>query len=273
MPINVLPVGKSVTGVWENSYGSIMTLSQTNAGNVWGRYSSSTGSTGVYNVVGWANPVDAGAVGQAVALGIFWRSVNGGTGDPSWHWVSGLGGQLIMQNNVRTLLLMHNMVATSGFPGLCNAGSYLDKLIYTPSTQIGPALTDVRERLLPPPNGAYLTIPSRFACVENKSLSIQLQQPNTYGGISGSLQWYTTRVENVPLVGQTDVFAKSDPGISQQAITLQAFLPSTQQAVSLSGSYNYLTRKLTVLAMLNQGTANNATYVQTAATQYTFVPG
>ena len=62
-------------------------------------------------------------------------------------------------------------------------------------------------------------MPSRFVCVENKSLIIQLQPPNTYGGISGSLQWYTTRTEVVPLVGQTDVFAKSDPGISQQAIS------------------------------------------------------
>src|SRR5690606_9675101 len=77
-------------------------------------------------------------LGQCVALAIYWRSFTGGKGDPSWHWVSGLSGQLDVSGPQPTLYLVHDMVATCDFPGLATAGTYVDKLIYTPKQDAAP---------------------------------------------------------------------------------------------------------------------------------------
>lgn len=121
----------TISGTWKNSYGSVMALSEISDGLRVGSYSSSTGSTGKYHVLGWAAPETA-AHGRALALAIFWRSFAGGPSDPSWHWVSGMSGQRIDQHGVANLVLMHAMVATDDFPNLAPVGTYLDKLTFVP---------------------------------------------------------------------------------------------------------------------------------------------
>src|SRR5690606_17229471 len=124
----------SFTGVWENGYGSTMTLHQAADGTINGNYQSSTGSTGTYHVSGFASTLEPSqAEGQAAALSIFWRPVDPEPADPSWHWVSGLGGQLTIEDGVPTICLLHALVATVAFTEQeIPAGTWLDKLIYTP---------------------------------------------------------------------------------------------------------------------------------------------
>lgn len=85
----------SIAGVWVNAYGSKMDLGLLNNNLVMGTYQSSTGSTGTYRVIGLQQTADpTPQTGQAVALAIEWHSVVAGPPDNSWHWVSGLSGEL-----------------------------------------------------------------------------------------------------------------------------------------------------------------------------------
>jgi hypothetical protein len=83
----------SLVGTWENEFGSIMRIEHVNEdGTFTATYSSHTGATGVYRVMGIADPDPVGG-SQTVAFAVSWHSVEGKP-DPSWHWVSGFAGQL-----------------------------------------------------------------------------------------------------------------------------------------------------------------------------------
>lgn len=139
----------SLAGVWKNAYGSTMSLSLVNPNLVTGNYKSSTGSTGTYEVIGYQTSADPSSqAGQAAALAIDWHSVVAGPPDNSWHWVSGLSGQLSIQNGVEQLVLAHSLVASIDFPGLAAAGTYLDKLIYQRVST-----TPIQERVPAPAEG------------------------------------------------------------------------------------------------------------------------
>ena len=145
----------SFTGKWINSYNSVMTLTQALDGTISGSYSSITGSSGSYYVLGYANPADATpALGQAAALSIYWKSYAGGIGDPSWHWVSGLSGQMTLASDASpSLVLLHAMVATCDFPGLATAGTYPDKLVYVPYMP-GTTVATLAPKIVQPPAAA-----------------------------------------------------------------------------------------------------------------------
>jgi saccharopepsin len=122
----------SFTGQWENNYGSVMKLVQAVDGTISGSYSSTTGSSGTYYVLGYANPADpTAALGQAAALSIYWRPYAGaGQPDASWHWVSGLDGQMsIAKDGTVSLILLHALVATCDLTDVATTGTYLDKLV------------------------------------------------------------------------------------------------------------------------------------------------
>ncbi|NRA86409.1 MAG: hypothetical protein HRU28_03245 [Rhizobiales bacterium] len=120
----------TVTGQWVNSYGSLMDITQDVDGLVTGTYSSTTGSTGNFNVLGYANPTDAVVgSGQSVALTVYWRSFSGGTPDATWNWTPGLSGQLSLDADSDRIYTMHTMDATSEFVGLSPIGTFNDKLI------------------------------------------------------------------------------------------------------------------------------------------------
>ena len=119
---------------WVNSYNSLMKLQQDPvSGILKGTYSSTTGGTGTYDVIGWASLKDATPdAGQTMAISILWRSNDGGISDPS-HEVSAMAGQVISINKEQNLVLLHIFVETN--PGTVpTTGIYPDKLIFTPTT-------------------------------------------------------------------------------------------------------------------------------------------
>lgn len=116
----------SVSGVWKNDFGSLLEIGAVAPdGTFRGVYRSHTGATGVYPVVGVADPQPIGD-NLAVSFSVSWRSLQGDE-DPSWHWVSGFtgllqesGGQEILNT---TYLLQQNAdkktpawMATAIFP-------------------------------------------------------------------------------------------------------------------------------------------------------------
>ncbi|TAF75258.1 MAG: hypothetical protein EAZ53_06465 [Bacteroidetes bacterium] len=107
-----------ITGNWENEFGSIFTVQNVDnqTGIFFGTYSSHTGATGSYYVVGVTDFMpDPTTNSQTVSFSISWRSytsppVPPQTGD---NWVSGFAGQLQIaadgsQQIVTTYLLQKN---------------------------------------------------------------------------------------------------------------------------------------------------------------------
>jgi saccharopepsin len=257
----------SLTGVWQNSYGSVMSLTQSDDGLVSGRYSSSTGSTGTYHVLGHAAPTTPSAnLGQAVSLTIFWRSIDPGTPDPSWHWVSGLGGQLLLDNGVPTLILLHAMVATDDFPAVAPPGCYLDKLIYLPKSGIeAPAST------VPPAaqcSSDSDPLSGQWICEQDEALTLQLDVYNAqYGAVNGTL---TRSSGSFALYGFTDSYAVAD-GLLLQGVALAiAFDPNSGRAECLAGQLNRGTDRLEFTVFNSRGTAAGASYAQTAGSALSF---
>jgi hypothetical protein len=112
------PVHKrmTVSGTWQNEFGSSLEIGPVAAdGTFRGNYRSHTGASGVYPVMGVADPQPVGD-NLAVSFSVSWRSLEGEE-DASWHWVSGFtgllqekGGQEILST---TYLLQQNATASA----------------------------------------------------------------------------------------------------------------------------------------------------------------
>ena len=260
----------SLTGTWQNSYGSVMSLTQFADGLVSGQYSSSTGSTGRYWVVGCADTTEpTAAKGQAVSLTIFWRSIDPGTPDPSWHWVSGLGGQLVIDNGVPSLILLHALVATDDFPGLAPPGTWLDKLVYLPKTDVdaasAAALPTERHKASGDP------LDGHWICEQDASLSLQLSVTDArIGLVEGSL---LRPIGTSTVIGFTDGYAASDSLPLQGVALAVAVDPATGRAQCLAGRLDRARDRLEFTVFDSRGTAADASYVQTAVGALSFRRG
>jgi hypothetical protein len=255
----------TVQGLWQNEYGSQMSLAAYPGGLVFGTYSSSTGSTGKYYVVGWQQAAEpTSAAGQPVALAIDWHSITGGQGDPSWNWTSGLSGQLSIQNNAQQLVLAHAMVASSDFPKLCRAGTYIDKLIYQ---RVSEAQPQALER---PEGGAAAADPLAGTWQSSDGavllmLQVQPAPDSMFGWVSGKVQagGGTFLVEGV-----TDINARSS-GLYLQSVSITA-LTQAGGVIAYGGTLDLRSGALTLLVLSSGATAATATYVQTTAGQLSF---
>lgn len=260
----------SLAGVWKNAYGSTMSLSLVTPNLVAGTYQSSTGSTGTYEVIGYQTSEEPTSVaGQAAALAIDWHSVVAGPPDNSWHWVSGLSGQLSIQNGLEQLVLAHSLVASVDFPKLAAAGTYIDKLIYQRVST-----TPTQERLPVPDegHGAAVADPliGSWLAADGTSLLISSVVPytgNAFGWVLGKLIW-----KGGPslLYGMTDINAQS-AGLTKQSVSIVA-LPSDQggPALSLSGTLDLGSGILTMLELQSQSTAPANSYLQTQVSSLEF---
>lgn len=256
----------TVQGLWQNEYGSQMSLNVYSGGMVFGTYRSSTGSTGKYYVVGWQQPTEpTTAAGQPVALAIEWHSISGGQGDASWNWTSGLSGQISIENNAQQLVLAHAMVASSDFPGLCKAGTYIDKLIYT---RVSGGEADAMDK---PPAGAALAADPLAGTWRSDdgtvvlTLQVQPSTDNMFGWVSGQVR---TGGGTFQIEGMTDINARSS-GLYLQSTSITALTP-VGGVVAYAGTLDLRTGVLTVLNLGSGATSADATYVQTTAGQSTF---
>lgn len=131
----------ALEGTWINSYGSLLTIFPiTSSGYFQGEYSSTTGSSGRYPLSGYTqNLLDVGneETNRPVALTIQWESLDGGTPDPSWNWVSAMNGLFyVPEGDTARIQFLHGMTASSEFPAVevDEPGVYTESLIFTPFT-------------------------------------------------------------------------------------------------------------------------------------------
>jgi saccharopepsin len=248
----------SVTGAWINVYGSVVSLVQLDGGIVAGTYTSTTGSSGSYWVVGFTNPnPPVGGNGQSLAFSILWRSFSGGTPDPSWHYVSGFSGQMVSVDGTPNLVMIHDMVATAPDPGVVAIiGSYLDKLTYVPHTS--GALPHWPPAFLQPTSAD--PVDGSWSCVQDPKITLTLAvQDQTSGYLTGTLG---TAGGSVNLAGFTDNGAGA-ANLRLQGLTVSALLPDGHMVVAIAGSLNLAADTLTMSWLESNGTAADSTYVQT----------
>ena len=93
-----------LAGIWENEHGSIMEITVED-GRIEGLYSSHTGETGTYRVVGLADP-EPGNGSQTFAFVICWRPLDSQAVESGGHRVSAFVGQLQMIDGEETLTTM-----------------------------------------------------------------------------------------------------------------------------------------------------------------------
>jgi hypothetical protein len=253
----------TLAGVWENEYGSRMRLA-TRGDRIAGTYASTTGSTGSYRVVGRARPGAATpARGRPVALAIAWRSIAHGPADESWHWASGLAGQLCIADGAPALILSHALVASTDFPGLAAAGTYLDKLVYR---RIG----DAADAALDPPDpGPPAADPLAGAWRSDDgamrlAIAVHRRPGDPSGQVRGDLRAHGGACA-------IDGVADGEAAPARRSAALVA-LPGDADgpAIVLAGCLDRRTDVLTLLDLSSRSTPADAAYLQTMVTQRTF---
>lgn len=257
----------SVTGSWLNGYGSVMFLTEGEGGSVSGAYTSTTGSSGAFWIVGYAGSAASQSTGQPLAFSILWRSFVAGTPDPSYHWVSGFSGQLQPLNPVNngpTLILFNDLVATAADPVITNIlGSYIDKLAYIPYTGGASSPAQWPPPFTPPVQGDPVN--GLWQCVENPAVTLWLNVQDT-GFVTGTL---TTDAGAVNVAGFTDNGAGGS-GLALQGLTVSALLPGGQAVAAIAGSLILAADTLNMTWAQSVGTAADVTYVQTSIQGMTF---
>lgn len=256
----------TLVGTWQNEYGSQMQLAMLGTNLVWGTYSSTTGSTGKYMVIGFqqaANPTPS--AGQAVALAIEWHSIVAGPGDPSWNWSSGLSGQISIQSGKESLVLAHAMVASSDFPGLATAGTYIDKLTYFRTAANAPDVPTLPDRAAPmadPLVGTWRGTDGTLMAIE-----VSPYPGSPFGWVEGRIMisGVTTSIEGV-----TDINAQAS-GLFLQSTAITTLPSPAGPAIAFAGCLNYRDGRLTLTNLTSQSTAPDATYVETRVSENIFV--
>lgn len=257
------PPWGSVEGTWTNDYGSVMNL-RVSGNQVSGEYSSSTGSTGHYEVTGYQ--MDAAAtqqLGQPVALAIEWRSISEGSVDPSWNWSSGLCGQISLVGAEEVLTLNHLLVASRDFAAVASQGTYIDKLLYRRSgpTQdkklhTAPSLEQTLKNAL---TGTW-----QASDGTRLTLAVKVARQGRLGRVHGHLSTPS---------GLSEVSGFTDINATASELPLQSMAITAAQkscVVSLSGALDIKRDVLSLQVLTSAPTAPDHAYVQTQLSSLTF---
>jgi avidin family protein len=268
----------TLAGVWKNEYGSIMTLHLAKPNFLIGTYQSSTGSTGTYRVIGYQTNGDpTPSAGQPVSLAINWHSVSPGPPDNSWHWVSGLSGQISIVNGAEQLVLAHSLVASIELPGLVQNGTHIDKLTYQRVSSARLArhensLADraryLWDRTLGPKTAVNPMVGS-WVAGDGTALSIESLIPHVadvLGLISGKLAW---KGSSSLFQGLVDIKALS-AGLTQAVAIVGLPNRTRGPAIALAGTLDCSSGLLELLALESRSTAPGSIYVQTSVSSKVF---
>lgn len=247
-----------LNGTWENSYGSIMSLEVGNNGLILGEYSSHTGSTGTYIVVGYCRPNNPTQdASQPLVLSIYWRSTGEEASDDGSHWVSTYCGQLDSNGQ---MTVMNSLVTTTQYQGF-KPGDYIDKLVFTKSSSfskltanyINP-ITRLKTKVDNPINGIWQNSEQQIQLV----LSLQDQR---YGFVSGWLNYNNERIE---MYGFTDTLPKQHNNILQ-SVSLSGYIMNTGQPISLAGRISQDARGLVLSRWLASSTISDDAFFQASS--------
>ncbi len=222
-----------LNGQWKNSYDSQMFLSVDEYGLMKGIYSSTTGSSGEYYIIGNVCPLAEHtdlSKGRNLVISIYWHSINNDDKpDTSWHWVSTYAGQLMPDGKIH---ILNSMVTTTDYPEIeIKIGDYIGPLEFSKVSEQGPKI----EVHVPTPSALEQANPLngkwKVDNVEANTLTLSVKN-NQHGWVCGTLNYQD---EQITMIGFTDVHATNN---ILQSISLSGYLPNQDTAISLSGSLN-----------------------------------
>lgn len=227
-----------------------MQLSTVN-NQIYGTYSSHTGSTGVYLLVGncsSAAPTDA--AGQNLAFSIFWRDTQGNKPDDSWHWAGAMCGQLLADGQ---MTLSNTIVVSVPFEQYAK-GNYVDELVFTKQSE-----------------QSDLDIPKLFKSTEPKAAQAQslvgtwANQTSQFTIQAGNMQTGLAKASlsqqgrALQLLGFIDVYAGADLA---QSFSFTGIDPQSQQTMSICGALEPQQTELTIYQWISQSTSADASFMQ-----------
>jgi len=254
--VNAMQKEKAPNGVWTNSFGSIMRLRAGN-GTIKGYYSSTTGSSGVYKIVGFydSNP-GSGSKGIALSLAIPWRSYLRGKGDTSWHWASTMSGMYFAGEHEEKMELVNALCSSTVVKG------------QNPETGVYPeSLTFVRysdqhwQCPKAPPEKYSLNSPI-IGTWKGKDITIVIRKVTQDGFIQGSC---TIMNEEFPVLGCYDYNTKS-PRPAAKGIQSVAIVVSNK---SNKGKNQHSQLALSGILYTNENKMNLHGFKTSSLTRYT----
>ncbi len=243
-----------LNGSWVNSFGSKMDLTVLPGGLILGDYSSTTGASGTYLVIGSCLPQDPTAdSGQNLVLAIFWRPVDAQTYNASWHWMSSYCGQLQADGS---MTVVNSLVATVEYAGAI-PGDYIGELTFTRTSSVAASprftLPDV-----PAESSATTeaTINGQWnTAAGDVRLNLQVVD-DQLGLLYGSLNWQQQRIS---LWGFVDTYV-SDSQL--QSVAVCGYASASTAAVALSGSLNPQSSQLNLSRWLATSTSPANAWLQ-----------
>lgn len=249
-----------LNGLWENSYGSTMTLNTDEEGIITGEYTSHTGSTGTYLIVGHCCPNDpTPEAGQPLVLSILWRSIGGEPPDGGSHFVSTYCGQI---NDNREMTVINSLVTTVAFQKFI-PGDYIDKLVFNKHSVIHEnclgnitSILELKDNVSNIINGIWSD------SEQNIQLALSVKN-HKYGLIEGRL-FYNN--ELVKMFGFTDTHSNERV---LQSITLSGYLESNKQPISILGRMTKSNNQLILSRWLANSTSPEESYFQSNSSNWT----
>lgn len=222
----------SISGTWSNEFGSTMSLFVQNE-RIIGLYSSHTGSTGEYLLVGNCSPNNpSDKLGQSIALSIYWKNILPGEADPSWHWSGSMCGQLQHDGN---MVLTNSIVVSVPFETY-QKGNFIDELTFTRSAELSPSKKEtINKHLLNHQTSHKETspLPTRLTGIwvnNSTQTSIKVYPANALSGLTKAM--LTISGHQTELDGFTDIDANKSEA---QSFSLAGYNHKTSQTLSLSG--------------------------------------
>ncbi|RBP85798.1 hypothetical protein EBI01_01765 [Marinomonas rhizomae] len=245
-------MSQNLNGSWVNSYGSKMDLLVVEGGAIVGQYSSTTGSTGIYSVIGQCSPkTPQEGKGLAVVLSIYWHPINAETPDESWHWVSTYCGQLL---GAGELSVTNSLVATCDFNGF-SSGDYIDKLAFQKVSNVSDTFVSLvhfeSEGVVfdNPINGEWVGV--------NPEVQLSLTVTNNhYGLVQGVAKYQDTMIT---LKGFTDTGVND---LGRQSISVCGYMRGRNVPVSLSGWLDISNNSLQLSRWIANATSPENVYYQ-----------
>jgi len=244
-----------LSGTWVNDFGSQMSLVVENS-TIWGTYTSDTGSSGSYFLVGHCS-VDrpSETLGQSVAIALYWRNIKDGVKDESWHWVGSMCGQLQFDGK---MTLTNSIVVSVPFETY-EKGNYIDELVFTKSKSVLPPdlsfiKEDVTELKLEPTS--YPAI-GQWKSLDD-DMTVNIYHAEVESGLVQAI--LTTSNTEAQLFGFIDVDATVNMA---QGVVLTGYNSVTNEAYSMSGMLNYGSDYLTLYSWMARITSPKDSFMQT----------
>ncbi|OEF05493.1 avidin/streptavidin family protein [Vibrio genomosp. F10] len=252
----------ALSGVWENAFGSKMSIS-VQGNTLSGIYTSHTGSSGAYQLVGRCSTKSPSVKhGQSVAIAIYWKNTEQGVRDNSWHWAGSMSGQLQVDGK---MTLTNSIVVSVPFESY-QKGNYVDELVFTKTNHSLAAdisctpESDLSKDLEPP----VYPIAGKWLSVSDEAvLGI-----SDIKAISGeTVATLATPNKTIQLSGFVDVDADEHQA---QSIALVGCCSTTDESFSASGMLNVGSEYLTLYTWVAELTTPQDCFMQTRMISMTF---